>query len=327
MRQVLSYCNLLLFLLACASISAQGENPFEIKERIGTVVPDSLSKEADSFSLDEHVSFVEKRQQLLIEENPFNVSHIPITKEKVEKEKVGQVETPTTIDTAPVKEKKPLAVRPSVGTTKFIFWFFLLQLLLITSILGINREFIKKINRSISNDNFAKLVSRDFNSGYNALFAIMYALFILSLSIFIFLSIKQLYGVGNFSRYLLIIVSVLGVYLFRHIFLGFMSFVFPFTKTISYYNFMIILFNSYLGLLLIPVNVLIAYAPEWIANIAFYAGLAFILITYLLRLLRGSLHGYTLVSKHTFHFFLYLCTCEVAPIFILVKFLSNSFSI
>jgi len=322
MKQRLIYS--LIVISCCFSFFAQGQglNPFDIKSRIGTVVADSLTNDADTFSLDTHVSFVEKRQIDLINENPFNVSHIPIRRSK--KSVDAQIDSKNKS-----LEKKPnneFQKQVKSGGKKFLFWFFLIQLLLITSILGINREFIKKINRSISNDNFAKLVSRDYNSGYDALFAIMYLLFILSLTIFIYLAISQFYGISGFSIFMILLPSVTGVYLFRHIFLGFMGFVFPFTKTISYYNFMIILFNSFLGILLIPVNVLMAYSPTFIANIAVYVGIILVVIMYLLRFLRGSLHAYTYIRNHVFHFFLYLCACEIAPIFILVRFLSNSFS-
>ncbi len=357
MKQIIAFGLLISFLFISGSISAQSNNPFDIKSRVGEatsprlidsasseivlpdssqgseelqiadlVSPDSISSgnSADTLQVDvsQQESFVTRRQQLMIEENPFNVSHIPLSARTSPKTQVVEQET-VQQEEATGKEKSPT----SEGTSKFLFWFFLIQLLLLTSLLGINREFIKKINRSISNDNFAKLVARDFNSGYDALFAMMYTIFVISLSTFIYLLVKQKFGISGVSRYLIILGSVAGVYIFRHIFLGFMGYVFPFTKTISYYNFMIILFNSYLGLLLIPVNVLMAYAPESIASIALYAGLAFVVVTYLLRLLRGSLYGYTLVRKYVFHFFLYLCTCEIAPIFILVRFLGISFNI
>lgn len=317
------HCLIILCCFFTFFVPGQGQNPFDIKSRLGTTIADSLTQKADTFSLDEHVSFVEKRQIALINENPFNVSHIPIRKKKKEEPVRVQAKEDTVSISQPLN-----AFQKKVNgfAKKFLFWFFLIQLLLITSILGINREFIKKINRSISNDNFSKLVSRDYNGGYDALFAIMYLLFILSLTIFIYLATWHFYGIGSFYNFMLLLFSVTGVYLFRHIFLGFMGFVFPFTKTISYYNFMIILFNSFLGLVLIPVNVLMAYSPSYIGGIAVYVGIVLVIVMYLLRFLRGSLHAYTFIRNHIFHFFLYLCTCEIAPIFILVRFLSNSFS-
>ncbi|WP_235298527.1 DUF4271 domain-containing protein [Portibacter marinus] len=328
----LRVCSLVVIMLLLVRVGySQTENPFDIQNRKEVVVdstptPDSSSAIMEIVQDTVEKSFVEQRQQMLIDENPFNVSHIPIKSKDKKRQPIpesgdSQIEEITEAVSEQIIANTPLQ------TNKFLFWFFLLQLLLITSILGINREFIKKINRSISNDNFAKLVSRDYNAGYDALFFILYILFILSLGIYLYLAIRHFYEISGFGKFVLILISVLGIYVFRHFFLGFMSFVFPFRKTISYYNFMIILFNCFLGLLLIPVNVLLAYAPEFFATMALYTGMFFIVISYLLRLLRGSLQAYTLVRKHAFHFFLYLCTCEIAPIFILVKFLSNSFSI
>lgn len=319
-----SLISVISFLCCISILNAQGQssNPFEIKARKGVLIKDSLPALPDTLPPDNPVSFVEKKQIELMRENPFNVSHIPVRKSRtIEKDTIAQSTDTVITDLAP-----SILLENGTGGMKFLFLFFLLQLLLITSILGINREFIKKISRSISNDNFAKLVARDYNSGYNALFAIMYLIFIISFSIFVYLASWHFFGLKGFPRFVLFFFSVSGVYMFRHFFLALMGFIFPFAKALSYYNFMIILFNSYLGMLLIPINVLMAYSPAFFGNMAVYIGIAIIVIMYLLRLLRGALHAYTFIRKHLFHFFLYLCTCEIAPIFILVRFLINSFS-
>lgn len=299
---------------------------------VDTVIPDTKSIEI-STEEEPQTSFLEAQQQKLMSQNPFNVSHIPLkrsTKSTKIRERVVEkaaqevsLSAETQAAPTPISSTRESIVESKIN--KFIFWLLLLQLLLITSLLGINREIIKKIYRSISNDNFAKLVSRDYNGGYNALFVILYILFFLSLSIFIYLVFRKFYGANGFAKYLLALLSVVGIYSFRHVFQGFTAYVFPFGKTSSYFNFMIILFNSFLGLILIPINIIVAYAPNGLATMGVYLGIGSFVILYLLRFLRGSLHAYTYVRNYLFHFFLYLCTCEFAPLFILAKFLSNTF--
>ncbi len=309
-------------------------------------VPES---ESESVS----VSFLEKRQQELIDANPFNVSHIPIkrnSKKNTTKvvseprietqdvvppvnvpeedlssniendEKSANEVTTQIIDEQTVEHILPDNIT-GISTNKFIFWLLFLQLLLITSLIGINRDFIPKISRSISNDNFAKLIARDYSNGYNALFIILYLIFVLSLSMYIYLSLRVFTGFNGFAKYLIILFSVGGVYVIRHIFQNVSGTIFPFKKESNYYDFMIILFNAFLGLILIPFNVIISYAPGTFTIIGVYGGLGIIIIFYLLRLLRGMLNAYTYARNYLFHFFLYLCTCEIAPLLILLTYM------
>lgn len=290
------------------------------------------------------VSKLETQLQKLIDENPFNVSRIPLKKKKLNTEVVEkspevkereafEITEETTDknldDTSMVVEniKEPTSYkkRIQIGSNKFIFWVLFLQMLLLSSLIGINRNFISKIWRSITNDNFAKLVSRDYNNGYTIHFIILYVLFLLSLALYIFIALKAFYDLNGILNYLLILGGVSAVYGIRHIFQNTTASIFPFGKASSYYDFMIILFNSFLGLVLIPMNVLGAYAPPGLAVIGIYIGLILIVIIYLLRFLRGSLNAYTFIRNYLFHFFLYLCTCEIAPVFILMKLLSKSF--
>lgn len=290
------------------------------------------------------VSKLETQLQKLIDENPFNVSRIPLKKKKLNTEVVEkspevkereafEITEETTDknldDTSMVVEniKEPTSYkkRIQIGSNKFIFWVLFLQMLLLSSLIGINRNFISKIWRSITNDNFAKLVSRDYNNGYTIHFIILYVLFLLSLALYIFIALKAFYDLNGILNYLLILGGVSAVYGIRHIFQNTTASIFPFGKASSYYDFMIIIFNSFLGLVLIPMNVLGAYAPPGLAVIGIYIGLILIVIIYLLRFLRGSLNAYTFIRNYLFHFFLYLCTCEIAPVFILMKLLSKSF--
>lgn len=341
-------------ILGDSSDAAPRPNPAQVQPQIQNADSNSDSySDSDSDS----DSFLEKRQQQLINENPFNVSHIPV-KKKLKKSPIQETikqetpnintssgvaqssetlntkveETKSTNDdvtTQIIDEETVEHILPDnikeISTNKFIFWILFLQLLLITSLIGINREFIPKISRSISNDNFAKLIARDYSNGYNALFVILYIIFFLSLSMFIYLGLRYFTGFNGFAKYLIILLAVVGVYFVRHIFQNMTASIFPFGKESTYYDFMIILFNVFLGLVLIPFNVIISYAPAGITQIAVFGGIGIILIFYSLRILRGMLNAYTFARNYLFHFFLYLCTCEIAPVFILVKLFSKSF--
>ena len=66
-------------------------------------------------------------------------------------------------------------------------------------------------------------------------------------------------------------------------------------------------------------SIFIAFAPSNLKLILIY--LAFILIIgiYSFRVLRSLFLASKYISLHKFHFFMYLCTIEIAPVLILAK--------
>lgn len=84
-----------------------------------------------------------------------------------------------------------------------------------------------------------------------------------------------------------------------------------------------IIFNCVLGLFLVPFNFMIALGAE-----SFYQGLlvfwvlGLVSIFYIYRTLRALNIGSKFLAGDQFHFLLYLCTVEVAPILLLTKFAS-----
>jgi hypothetical protein len=79
------------------------------------------------------------------------------------------------------------------------------------------------------------------------------------------------------------------------------------------------LFNILLGLVLLPINILVGFAPESISKMAVYLGLGAILAIYGFRYLRGLSLGSRYLILHKFHFLLYLCAVEILPFIFLLK--------
>src|SRR5690606_10647559 len=97
--------------------------------------------------------------------------------------------------------------------------------------------------------------------------------------------------------------------------------IFPVQKEIKLYSFSLVIFSSILGLALVPFNIVVAFASENFVEMALYGGLVLILAITLFCILRGLFLASKYLALHKFHFFMYLCTVEIAPVVIVIKLL------
>ncbi len=139
--------------------------------------------------------------------------------------------------------------------------------------------------------------------------------------IFIFLFLGDFQPVEPNGIYTLLsyIGIVAGLFITKHIVLNILAATFPIKKSILQYSFMIIIFSIILGLFLVPVNILLAFAPEGFRRPVIYIAIACIALIYLFRAFRGLFLSSKFISMHKFHFFMYLCTVEIAPLMVLLK--------
>ena len=153
-------------------------------------------------------------------------------------------------------------------------------------------------------------------------YLLLYILFFISAGIFIFL-ISTYYGVRFSNSHLLDLFIhmglVLGLFMLKHLVLNVIGYGFPVYKEVKQYSFTITIFGIVLGLLLIPANVLLAFAPANMTKMLIYGSIGLILLLYLFRILRSLFIASRYITLHKFHFFMYLCTVEIAPILVLVK--------
>ncbi|MDV7393473.1 DUF4271 domain-containing protein, partial [Arthrospira platensis SPKY1] len=100
--------------------------------------------------------------------------------------------------------------------------------------------------------------------------------------------------------------------------------IFPIQKETRLYNFTIIIFTIMLGVLLLGLNMFIAYMPAAYTQGFVYAAFAAIASLYLFRALRGLIIGQQFVYTYLFHFLLYLCAVEIAPVVVLARLIKDA---
>ena len=171
-----------------------------------------------------------------------------------------------------------------------------------------------------------ELLIRDTGSIFNPAYLAFYILFVITSGVFIFLLTNYFQSPLHSNQFVALLICVglisLGV-LTKHFVVGFISNILPFKKEMKLYNFNIAIFNFILGVMLIPIVALIAFAPFQMINYIIYGSLGLILLIYLLRTLRALNLTNKLWMMHSFHFIVYLCTVEIAPILILFKYVNN----
>ena len=147
----------------------------------------------------------------------------------------------------------------------------------------------------------------------------MYFSFIVNAAIFAYLIGYNLYDQSGWAAFQLCFFGILLIYVVKHIFLSLISASFPIQKEVSLYGFTIETFNLFIGIILIPLNLIIAFGPEKIAIPLIYLTIVVIGFLLLLRSFRGLLISSRWISGNLFHFLLYLCTFEILPILLLIK--------
>lgn len=158
-------------------------------------------------------------------------------------------------------------------------------------------------------------------------FVALYILFPVSMGSFLFFAL-QYYSLHFLSSPLVelsaCIALVAVAILLKHSVLAIMSALFYSPRQeISRYNFLVIMFGVVIGLLLIPVNILLTFGPENLHDWLVPGTGAAIGLIYLFRFLRGVLIANKFLLFHKFHFLLYICTVEIAPVLNFVKLFSG----
>jgi hypothetical protein len=156
------------------------------------------------------------------------------------------------------------------------------------------------------------------------------AFFIISAAIYISF-LLQYYGLvapGQFWQMLLYCIILLGaVYGMKYAALKFSGWLFNIREATDTYIFIIFLVNKWLGVILLPFSLFIAFSKSGILPVVviislFVSGL---LLAFRFILSYGPARNEVSVSQ--FHFFIYLCAFEIAPVLILYRALLNYFNI
>ncbi len=221
-----------------------------------------------------------------------------------------------------VPDKSPAPSSPMASYRRFLLIANLILLLLLAILVTLFRGQVVKAYRAFLNDNILSQLQREREAGGGMPYYFLYGLFLLNAGLFVFLLARH-YGMDFSPDYWSGLAYCIGgtasLFLAKHIILNFLAFVFPVKKEVQLYSFTIIIFSIMLGFFLVIANLLLAYMPEKAFQLALYGAYAGIGATYLFRSMRGLFIANRFLLFHKFHFLLYICTVEIAPVLVLAK--------
>lgn len=278
--------------------------------------------------------------QLLAQQNnnPFELTpRLDVTQPPVEEHAIAPTQSNPFDLTAPTKESAPIqkkahrakpkrTISESAAYRRFLFISLMTTLITLTLLMTFLRPFFQKVYSAFGSDNLFNQVYRERESFGLLPFILMYILFFLNAGLFTYLMLHH-YKISLTDNHLLswayCTIAITAIFFIKHLILSMIGVVFPVEKEARLYNFLIIVFSIIIGLILVPVNILLAYGPETITPYLFYFAWGTLGFTYLFRYLRGLVIANRFVAFHRFHFLLYICTVEIAPVLFLVKLVLN----
>lgn len=219
----------------------------------------------------------------------------------------------------------PFAVLPRGGglPNGALFTVLISMMAMLTFSVASNRSAVAKAWRGFLNDNSLNLAQREASGLVGSTpYYMLYVNFLLNAGVFIFL-VTRIFQEQNFNNLPFLLICIGGAvfaFLFKHVMVNGVSYLFSTEQESRRYNFLIIIFNCVLGLFLVPFNFLIAFSAkgDYQVLLAFWM-LGLVTIFYAYRALRSASIGSKILSSSPFHFLLYLCTVEIAPVLLLVK--------
>jgi hypothetical protein len=202
----------------------------------------------------------------------------------------------------------------------------LIVLILLAALISLFRGLVLRSLSAVFNETVFNQLYRDRESRGGLPFYLLYGLFFLNAGLYVFFLLHHYEQRPPFSPLSLLTACVLGLsflFLLKHLTLSFLAYLFPSAQNFRRYSFAIVVFGILLGLFLAAVNLVFALGAEKNHRYVAYVSLAIIAAIYLIRCLRGLSIGYKLLRLNKFHFLLYICTVEIAPVLFLVKLVDN----
>ncbi|MFZ1705582.1 MAG: DUF4271 domain-containing protein [Saprospiraceae bacterium] len=303
----------LFFFVGNDVLPAQNANPFEIKSRLDSVakLPKSIVFDtliAPQTGIKDSIvpSTIDSSNIKVV--NPFDVDHIPLRKTK----------TSSSSEFLGANKNQIVSEKPN---NNFIFWVLLLVAALLAIVINVNITTLRLIFRSVFNLNLFKLFHREEGTHLSLTQGFLYLIFIVNVTLALFLWIKIDSPVLSIIDWLNLFYLLTAVYFVKHILIFVLGNIFNIQKSTSLYNFSIFSYHALAGILLMPLNLIAAFSPNYIAIPIIYLSLIIICFIVIFKVLRGLIISLDFWSNRFLQFFIYLCAFEILPVMILVKFL------
>lgn len=209
------------------------------------------------------------------------------------------------------------------------FWIFFVMLIPLLSFIYVRLNFynyLQDLIRSFFNITIAQQFYREQQPSstlssilLNLNFVLSFAMYLLLLSDYFRFTLPY----KDIKLWLVLCGILAAVYTFKNFILNLTAIFFPISSEVSFYKFNVLLFNKIMGILLVFIVPVMAFAKPFFVKGIIIFSLIMVGGIFAYRFFRGLIIAREYVLLNKFHFFLYLCTLEIAPAVILVKLLMD----
>lgn len=236
-------------------------------------------------------------------------------------------------------QTKPIEIIPTITSDaislrekgqNFLFSIVVSVLILLTILVVLSRSLLSKIYQAFFSDIILKTLYRERGSLNTSVYIGLYAMFLLNLSVFIFLTLYNFNKIFNHSELFTLLYSIAAIVILfvgKHLIINLLSSIFPIDKELNLYGFIIMIFSIIVGLILAPINVFLAYSDAETAKWIIIVTSIVILGIYIFRSLRSLVLAQNYIFPNFFHFVVYILTIEIAPVMILLKIVSSKIQV
>lgn len=185
-----------------------------------------------------------------------------------------------------------------------------------------NREIKNVLVSLVKTDGLKKIADQENTLVWRSLllflllFLIVSPVFMYQTSEFFHWSTAFLPYLSPYFQLMLIGAGLLGL---KILMIGFLGNLFYVQKEAAHYITGIVIMNGIIAALIIPLSLGIKLAGANYTEYILFAGLGFFALCYLYSIVNGLLAGLRSSSLSKFHLFLYFCTLEILPVFIIIK--------
>ena len=308
MNQTLKYYFLFFILLLFGHllVAQNSSNPFEIVPRLDPTVQKTMEERKATGTPDNPFDIVRSGSSV---ERPAAIK--PKAEEVLPKEKVEE-------------NNAPVILGDDKNYRRFLFITVLVMMVILTFFFTLFRSIVGKAWQGFLNANMLNQLYRERSLVTNIPYLILYGLFFLNAGIFALLLTKY-FGIpivgSHIGSLLICIGGIAAFFLMRHALLNIVGYIFPVEKETGVFSFSLNIFNIVIGLLLVPMILFVAYSPDSLAETLIPVFLFLLVAIYSYLILRGLLIANRYVLLHKFHFLLYICVVEIAPLMIVTKWL------
>jgi len=212
-------------------------------------------------------------------------------------------------------------LRP-LSPEKWLFYFILLLAGIVVFVKSVFTRYFNELWRSFFNLNNAMLMMRQQDIAFSVPGLLLSINFYIAIAIYIFLKIHQQkihLPINDVALIGVLVLFIMGFIMFRFFIYRASMLMFNKKSELESISFIDLMQLEFAGIIMVPTILVLAFSSSAVVEYLWAASYLLIIIILGYRLILGWRIGGRLIFQNWFHFILYICSVEIAPILIIIK--------